>query len=360
MEVDDAQLAQWRQKQLSVASRVVVPKSSSYVENDDDDGNKCTGRWRCRYIMPPADVSAITHDGNAINKNSLLVGGLDVSFPKDDDNNQEAVAVYVILRYNNYPCTTITTTPQLVYRSHKFFKPTIPYIASYLAFREAIPLLQLISTQIQAQPEITPNVLFVDGNGQWHERRAGIACFVGVETGIPTVRVGKNFYSLDGVISKDDVMRGVKEGIECWYEEEVLRNAVDAKCVDGRKCLVVDGKHIEASKQEDSVSNEPTHKASMNEMLTSLHLIANGLSLPMLDTNTADVLAYALVGHGGNVCNGVRGVRNPIYISAGSNITLEDAVVLSAHLSKSRVPEPVREADSYGRKLLREQRTTRA
>ncbi|EED90199.1 dolichyl pyrophosphate Glc1Man9GlcNAc2 alpha-1,3-glucosyltransferase [Thalassiosira pseudonana CCMP1335] len=250
--------------------------------------------------MPPADVSAITHDGNAINKNSLLVGGLDVSFPKDDDNNQEAVAVYVILRYNNYPCTTITTTPQLVYRSHKFFKPTIPYIASYLAFREAIPLLQLISTQIQAQPEITPNVLFVDGNGQWHERRAGIACFVGVETGIPTVGVGKNFYSLDGVIT------------------------------------------------------------SMDEMLTSLHLIANGLSLPMLDRNTADVLAYALVGHGGNVCNGVRGVRNPIYISAGSNITLEDAVVLSAHLSKSRVPEPVREADSYGRKLLREQRTTRA
>ena len=48
----------------------------------------------------------------------------------------------------------------------------------------------LIEKQVKEKPQFTPRAILVDGNGIFHPRKAGIACFVGVRTGIPTIGIG--------------------------------------------------------------------------------------------------------------------------------------------------------------------------
>ena len=83
--------------------------------------------------------------------------------------------------------------------------------------------------------------------------------------------------------------------------------------------------------------------------------------------NKDEALAYALVGHGGSSQTtkskssknnkkeeNARGSKNPLYISCRSHISLLEAVSLAASTSIVRIPEPIREADSYGRQLVRD------
>lgn len=41
--------------------------------------------------------------------------------------------------------------------------------------------------------------MFVDGNGRLHPRGAGLACHLGVMTGLRTVGLGKTFLHVDGL-----------------------------------------------------------------------------------------------------------------------------------------------------------------
>ncbi len=66
----------------------------------------------------------------------------------------------------------------------------IPYIASYLAFREAPVFMKLIDIQKEHCPHLIPQIILMDGNGIWHPRRAGIASHFGVS---------KNVLYADGV-----------------------------------------------------------------------------------------------------------------------------------------------------------------
>ena len=45
---------------------------------------------------------------------------------------------------------------------------------------------------IRKSPDVTPSAILVDGNGVFHPRHAGLACFVGVHNGIPTIGIGKS------------------------------------------------------------------------------------------------------------------------------------------------------------------------
>ena len=81
---------------------------------------------------------------------------------------------------------------KVVYHDHEFFTLNVPYIPTYLAFREIHPLEKLVHKQVQQRPEITPQAILVDGNGILHPRHAGIACFLGTRTNIPTIGIGKS------------------------------------------------------------------------------------------------------------------------------------------------------------------------
>jgi deoxyribonuclease V len=69
----------------------------------------------------------------------------------------------------------------------------IPYIPGLLSFREGPVILQCLREFNMDRPDIQIDALLVDGSGQWHMRRFGLACYVGIECGLPTLGVSKKF-----------------------------------------------------------------------------------------------------------------------------------------------------------------------
>ncbi|GEM49805.1 endonuclease V [Deinococcus cellulosilyticus] len=69
------------------------------------------------------------------------------------------------------------------------FETEVEYLPGFFAFREAPPLLQMIE-QVWATG-LTPQLLLVDGHGVAHPRRFGVACLVGLKTGLPTIGCAK-------------------------------------------------------------------------------------------------------------------------------------------------------------------------
>ena len=116
--------------------------------------------------------------------NFSYLGGLDISFIVGDDVN--ACACYVV----------IDTNLEVVYKDTAMVKMIAPYIPGFLAFREATFLIDLVDAQMKIKPEVTPTALLVDGNGVLHPRQCGIACHIGVATGLPTVGVAKNLHQI--------------------------------------------------------------------------------------------------------------------------------------------------------------------
>lgn len=102
------------------------------------------------------------------------VAGVDVGF---EDNGAITRAAVAVLEF-----------PRLaLIESAIARRPTeFPYVPGLLSFRE-IPALIAALEQLPVLPEL----ILVDGQGLAHPRRLGIACHLGVLTGLPTIGVGK-------------------------------------------------------------------------------------------------------------------------------------------------------------------------
>jgi deoxyribonuclease V len=72
-------------------------------------------------------------------------------------------------------------------KSSYFMNAGFPYIPGLLSFREGPPAI----AAVRALPH-KPTLLFVDGCGINHPRRAGLASYIGVILDLPTVGVSKN------------------------------------------------------------------------------------------------------------------------------------------------------------------------
>ncbi len=66
----------------------------------------------------------------------------------------------------------------------------VEYVPGYFCFREGPPLLALVARLI-AEGLATPDLLIVDGHGIAHPRRFGVACWLGLACGIPTLGCAK-------------------------------------------------------------------------------------------------------------------------------------------------------------------------
>lgn len=67
-------------------------------------------------------------------------------------------------------------------------RPTeFPYQPGYFSLREAPAALEAVTALSQA-----PGVILVDGQGIAHPRRFGVACHIGVVTGLPTIGCAKS------------------------------------------------------------------------------------------------------------------------------------------------------------------------
>ena len=131
--------------------------------------------------------SLIEHDMVDIDS-VTRVAGVDISFVKDSET--DACAALVVL---SLPSLTV------LYERLERVVLTAPYIAGYLAFREVDFLVRLLDDLRTSKPELTPEVILVDGNGILHPNRFGLACHLGVLAGVPTVGVGKTLFHIDGL-----------------------------------------------------------------------------------------------------------------------------------------------------------------
>lgn len=68
-----------------------------------------------------------------------------------------------------------------------------PYVPGLLSFREAPAMLAVLETLSRARPGLpSPELLVVDGQGTAHPRRFGLACHLGVLTGLPAIGIAKS------------------------------------------------------------------------------------------------------------------------------------------------------------------------
>lgn len=176
-----------------------------------------------------------------------IVGGADISF------NKYSETIYAGIVLLSFP------EMQVLHREYVVATAKFPYIPGLLSFREAPALLQVW----EKLPE-KPDVLILDGHGQAHPRRLGIASHFGVVANVPTLGCGKS---------------------------------------------ILVGKH------------EPLPEEA-------------GSTVPLI--------------HKGEVVGTVLRTKkkvNPVYISAGNLMTLDDAVnIVRQCVGKYRIPEPTRQA----------------
>lgn len=132
-------------------------------------------------------ASSVITNIDQIEQPIKFIAGLDISFVKA---NEKAVASMVILNYE-----TLNIVAKI--SVHCIIKT--PYIVGYLAFREAPVFMKIIDIQKERCPDLSPQVILLDGNGVWHPRRVGIASHFGVLSGIPCFGVSKKVLNADGI-----------------------------------------------------------------------------------------------------------------------------------------------------------------
>jgi len=103
------------------------------------------------------------------------VAGVDVGF---EDQGRITRAAAVVLEFPG-----LALLEQAIARR----PATFPYVPGLLSFREAPAVLDALERL--ATP---PDVLLCDGQGIAHPRRFGIACHLGVLTGLPSIGVAKS------------------------------------------------------------------------------------------------------------------------------------------------------------------------
>ncbi|GAU15160.1 hypothetical protein TSUD_08980 [Trifolium subterraneum] len=225
------------------------------------------------------------------------VGGCDISFSKHDPSL--ACGTLVVLDFH---------TLEVVYQDFSLVTLNVPYVAGFLAFREAPVILDILEKMKRSDNPFYPQLLMVDGNGILHPRGKcsisvttenypnrsmpfqaivdsfGLACHIGVTADLPTIGVGKNLHCVDGL------------------NQSRVRKLLEAK--------------------------ENTSK----DFVTLVGCSGRTWGVAMRST---------------------QGSVKPIFISIGHRISLQTATAIVQTTCKYRVPEPIRQADIRSRDYIR-------
>ncbi|RNF05399.1 endonuclease V [Trypanosoma rangeli] len=292
----------WSKVQEQLATHVCVPRTvgllEQYTEGDTEKVNSFTPSFALpQGLLEEFDASILLGPQlrrDAEHRKTVLplpllplryVGGVDITYVK---GTNLAVACLVIMEYPAMRvCRTIFHQCEV----------TEPYIPGFLAFREVVPLVELIKKiRVESCEEETPaypQLLLVDGCGVQHPLRCGLASHVGVILDIPTIGCAKKFMAVDGM---------TRESMHLLFET----NADDA------------------------------HEAKKESLAP--------LVKPMIGRSGA-LWGYAATPN--------PSVRNPIFISPGHRVGYAEAAALALSMCKYRVPEPIRVADLSSRDYIR-------
>ncbi|MFG1655254.1 deoxyribonuclease V [Micromonospora chersina] len=148
---------------------------------------------------PPADVAEALRIQEELRSRVDLVGpgptapatvaGLDVAYA--DSGDRLAAAVTVL------DAATLAVLDEAV----DVGRPAFDYVPGLFAFRELPALLAALE-----RLTVRPDLLVCDGHGLAHPRRFGLACHLGLVTGLPAIGVGKT--PLVGVWDEPAPQRG--------------------------------------------------------------------------------------------------------------------------------------------------------
>ena len=336
-------------------TRCNAQSESGSSEGDNDVLEAVRSRWiveqeQLRRRMVESDAAPCLRGANGLDFPNLhYVGGVDISFLKGDD---QAVACVAILSFPSLEVVAVR---------YKKVRMDQPYIAGFLAFRECDFLVELLHEVKEEFPNRFPEVrlhlrvaaefthcdrlfrlalcwsrlilmivpvccalvlmaeqiILVDGNGKMHPRGFGLACQLGVVSGIPTIGVGKNFLVVDGLDRRK--------------EQRKFQRAATAALA---KALA------------DSETPVSPNTASSGKRARKRTLPARGpLSLPIIGASGTVW---------GNALSFDASVTKPIYVSVGHRVSLGTATNLCIACSRYRVPEPVRQADMQSREYVRQ------
>lgn len=140
-------------------------------------GKKSALRWprtvaEARVVQEDLRTQVITTDRCGAIR---TVAGADVGFEQEGRISRAAVAVLDF--------------PSLVLREQAIARRVtrFPYVPGYLSFRE-VPVVLAALQRLRKEPDI----ILCDGQGYAHPRRFGLACHLGVVTGLPTIGVAKS------------------------------------------------------------------------------------------------------------------------------------------------------------------------
>ncbi|GAB1518865.1 hypothetical protein RhiTH_001930 [Rhizoctonia solani] len=119
------------------------------------------------------DPTVRNEDPKAFTVSGLrYVGGLDISFIAQEGESAETVG-----------------SP-----GHNASDPNVPDAYAVITVLEYPSLSLRENLQKAGKEHEFPQVILVDGNGQLHEREAGVATAVGVQADVPTVGVAKTYH----------------------------------------------------------------------------------------------------------------------------------------------------------------------
>ncbi|MFW6124753.1 MAG: endonuclease V [Pirellulales bacterium] len=163
-----------------------------------------------------------------------LVGGVDVGYP----DPQHGRAAYAMVHADS---------GELIYRHVIRRRVRMPYITTFLSFRELPLLLRLLEEVGQAQ-KLAP-VILVDGSGVLHPRHAGIASHLGVLAGHPTVGVTKKL--LGGQVDIEGMAPGESRAV--LDEGRPLGAAIRVTSGSRRPIFVSPGHRVDVAGAEQVV-----------------------------------------------------------------------------------------------------------
>ena len=129
------------------------------------------------------------------------VAGVDVAYIR---KSKESVASVVVLSYPELTCVESAVAKM---------KTPFPYVPGLLSFRE-VPAILAALQKLSA----LPNLVFVDGHGQAHPRRFGIACHLGLWLTLPSIGIGKSL--LCGQFKEPALERGASSTL--LHQGEVI------------------------------------------------------------------------------------------------------------------------------------------
>ncbi|XP_056891704.1 endonuclease V-like isoform X5 [Takifugu flavidus] len=225
------------------------------------------------------------------------VAGVDLSYIKGD--HVHACAQLAVLSYPEL---------QVLYEDSQMVALTAPYIAGFLAFRETPFLLDALKRLEKNRPDLVPQVVFVDGNGLFHYREFGLACHLGVLSGLPCVGVAKNLLQVQGVRKSEEhqaQVAALKKGGDSFpltaASGKVLGKVTDVLLL------------MEAAAYFRTATFKSVSRAAMKTFV----------SLQALRSSDSS--------------------SKPVYVSVGHKISVDTAVRLTHSCCRYRIPEPIRQ-----------------